>query len=446
MMTPSWIIEKKRDGKELSPREIQAFVRGVTDGTFADYQATAFLMAVFFRGMTLQETCSLTEAMLASGERYDFSHLDRPCVDKHSTGGVGDKVSLILAPLAAACGLKVPMMSGRGLGFSGGTLDKLESIPGFNTHVSKSRFTELLETVGCAMIGQSETIAPADKKLYALRDVTGTVECIPLIVASILSKKLAEGAQALVLDVKVGSGAFMKTRDQARRLAKTLTLVGKKMGLPCRALITNMNQPLGYAVGNALEVKECIEILKNTKETKKSSAQDLPSADLKELSIQLCAHMLELSDVVSTLSEGRKLAHAKLAEGSAWQIFEKLVSAQGGDLDKVATSPFLAFRAPMQTTWIAKKSGYIAKIETANIGRILVEMGGGRKKTTDPVDLAVGMVFHKKTGARVKAGETIVTVHHQKNCEIKTLEAQFQNSIEITSARKPVPKLIFEQI
>lgn len=438
MTTPNWVIQKKRDGKELTSDEIKSFIHGVSDGSFADYQISAFLMAVYFQGMTLQETCSLTEAMLASGERYDLSKIRGPLVDKHSTGGVGDKVSLILAPLAAACGLKVPMMSGRGLGFSGGTLDKLESIPGFKTQMDRPRFEKLLETLGCAMIGQSASMVPADKKLYALRDVTGTVECIPLIVASILSKKLAEGTRYLILDVKVGSGAFMKTREQARKLAKTLILVAGKMGLPCRALITNMNQPLGYAAGNALEVKECIEILKDTK------ALSLSSADLKELTVQLCAHMLEMSGMVRKLSEGRKLAHSRLADGSAWKIFEKLTLAQGGDLNAISNPPFLAYTAPVQTQWTARRSGFIAKMNTENLGRILVELGGGRKKASDQVDPAVGLIFHKKLGARVKAGDAIVTVHSQKTTELAALEELFQQSIEITSVRKAVPELIFE--
>lgn len=440
MTTPNWLIEKKRDGKELTPEEIRDFVQGVTDGSFADYQITAFLMAVYFQGMTPQETCSLTQEMLASGERYELTRFQAPLADKHSTGGVGDKVSLILAPLAAACGLKVPMMSGRGLGFSGGTLDKLEAIPGFNVRMDLPQFEHILDSVGCAMIGQSATIVPADKKLYALRDVTGTVECIPLIVASILSKKLAEGTQSLILDVKVGSGAFMKTREQARKLAKALIQVARKMGLPCRALITNMNQPLGYAVGNALEVKECIEILKNTKPT------DLSSADLKELTVQLCAHMLELSGLVRKVSDGRKLAHSKLADGSAWRVFEKLVTSQGGDLNSISTAPFLAFHAPVQTQWLAQKSGFIAKMNTENLGKILVELGGGRKKASDIVDPSVGMIFHKKLGSKVKIGDPLVTVHSQKATPLSELETLFQESIEITSVRKPVPELIFEQI
>ncbi len=436
--TPSWIIQKKRDGKELKREEIREFIQGISSGAVMDYQASAFLMAVYFRGMTLDETVALTEVMLESGERYDLSKISGPKVDKHSTGGVGDKVSLILAPLAVACGLKVPMMSGRGLGHSGGTLDKLESIAGFNVNLSKERFEEVLAGVGCAMTGQTDQIAPADKKLYALRDVTATVECIPLITASILSKKLAEGATALVLDVKVGSGAFMKTRSQAQKLAKTLIRVAKKMNLPCRAILTSMNQPLGYAVGNSIEVKECIEILKNEKNS------DFCSADLKELTIHLCAHMLDIGGISRNLADGRKLAHSRLADGSAWKIFQNLVQAQGGDVAKIS-NPNKFETAPRCITWKSKKRGFIGKMNTEELGRILVELGGGRRKTSDLIDPSVGMIFHKKLGNKVQMGDPLVTIYANANCDLNPIEAQFHQSVEITTARKPVPKLIFEQ-
>jgi pyrimidine-nucleoside phosphorylase len=439
MMTPSWIIQKKRDGKELKNEEIRFFIQGLSSGEIADYQATAFLMAVYFRGMTLNETVALTEAMLKSGDHYDLSKIPGTKVDKHSTGGVGDKVSLILAPLAAACGLKVPMMAGRGLGFSGGTLDKLEAISGFNVNLDQARFFDVLSEVGCSIIGQTAKIAPADKKLYALRDVTGTVECIPLIVASILSKKLAEGADALVLDVKVGSGAFMKSKSQAQKLAKALVQVAKKMKLPCRAVLTNMNQPLGYAVGNAIEVQECIEILKNEK------TNELSSADLKELTIQLCAHMLQLGGVSKNLNEGRKLAHSRLADGSAWEVFQNLVRAQGGDVSQINAPTGLSSQLP-RITWNAKKKGFIHKINTENIGRILIELGGGRKKASDSIDPSVGMIFHKKLGSKVQMNEPLVTLYSQKNIDLTHLESLFHQSIEISSTRKSVPKLIFEII
>ena len=437
-MNPVWIIEKKRDGEELTDQEIREFVHGVLNGSTTDYQATAFLMAVYFKGMSLQETVALTKAMLESGERYDLSHIPGAKVDKHSTGGVGDKVSLILAPLAAACGLKVPMMSGRGLGHSGGTLDKLESIKGFNVNLAHDRFEQVLKEVGVAMIGQTQSIAPIDKKLYALRDVTGTVECIPLIVASILSKKLAEGSEALVLDVKTGSGAFMKTREQSRKLAKALNQVAKKMGLPCRALVTDMNQPLGYAVGNALEMIESIQILKNEK------AGEFSSADLKELTIQLCAHMLELGKVSRTVSQGRALATKKLNDGSAWKVFQHMVKAQGGDLEQVLNTnkfPKAAQTFPIK----AHKKGYISRMETEVLGKALVELGGGRKKASDTIDPSVGMLFHKKLGARVQPGDTLVTVHASENTDVRAIEMHIGSAIEISGVRKPVPKLVFEQ-
>ncbi len=445
MPTPAQLIQKKRDGGELSEQEIAGFIRGVVSGEVADYQATALLMAVFFQGMSLNETVALTRAMVESGERYDLGSVKGAKVDKHSTGGVGDKVSLILAPLAAACGLKVPMMSGRGLGHSGGTLDKLESITGFRVGLSRDEFVQTLERVGCAMIGQSASIAPADKKLYALRDVTGTVECIPLIVASILSKKIAEGADALVLDVKVGSGAFMKSKDQARKLAKTLAQVGKKLGLPVRAVLTDMSQPLGYAVGNAIEVRESIEILRNGRNGRGGSeaTAELASADLKELTVQLCAQMLEVGGVVRNLAEGRKLAHARLADGSAWKVFQALVRAQGGSLEQIQDLSKLP-QAPRKVVWKAKKRGFLAKMNTEEIGRILVELGGGRKKASDAVDPGVGMVFHRKLGSRVQPGDPIVSVFARESDSalLPQLQARFEAAVEITAQRKPVPKLI----
>jgi pyrimidine-nucleoside phosphorylase len=446
-LSPAWIIQKKRDDEELSDTEIRGFIRGLATGEVADYQATAFLMATFFRGMTPAETVSLTRAMLESGERYDLSAVKGCKVDKHSTGGVGDKVSLILAPLAAACGLKVPMMAGRGLGHSGGTLDKLEAIRGFDVRVPYPRFVEALQKTGCAIIGQSEKIAPADKKLYALRDVTATVECVPLIVASILSKKLAEGTDALVLDVKVGNGAFMKSREQARKLAKALVTVARKLGLPCRAMLTNMDQPLGYAVGNALEVAECIAILRGDKP---EASCEATSSDLKELTIQLCAQMLVLGKACKGLPEARKLAHARLSDGSAWKVFEQMVKAQGGDLSQIQ-DPSRLPQAAAQVEWTVRKRGYLSRIDTEVVGRILIELGGGRKKASDTVDPAVGFVFQRKLGSRVSSGDPLVTVHlparvAQDRALLADLEARFQDAIEITGTRKPVPKLVLEII
>jgi pyrimidine-nucleoside phosphorylase len=438
MINPAWIIQKKRDGKALSREELKEFIMGVISGEVADYQATAFLMAVFFQGMNLEETVALTEVMLNSGDRYDLSHLPGAKVDKHSTGGVGDKTSLLLAPLAAACGLKVPMMAGRGLGHTGGTLDKLEAVTGFNVLLSKEQYEANIIKIGCALIGQSSRIAPADKKLYALRDVTATVECIPLIVASILSKKISEGSEALVFDVKVGSGAFMKTKDKAKRLAKTLIQVSKKMGVPARAMLTDMNQPLGYAAGNAIEVKECISLLKGEKEA------DHCSSDLKELTIQLCAHMLDIGHVTKNLAEGRKLARSKLADGSAWRVFEKMIEAQGGAVDLIRNPEKLA-QSPRHIVFKAKKRGYVGKMHTELLGRLLVEMGGGRKKITDSIDPGVGMIFHKKLGAKVMPGEPLITVHAPEKSDAAHIETCLSDAVEITGTRSIVPKLVLEE-
>jgi pyrimidine-nucleoside phosphorylase len=439
MMTPSWIIQKKRDGKELQSDEIHYFIRGLSSGEVADYQATAFLMAVYFRGMSLAETVWLTEAMIESGEKYDLSHIPGVKVDKHSTGGIGDKVSIILAPLAAACGLRVPMMAGRGLGHTGGTLDKLEAISGFNVNLDRRQFEAVIDKVGCAIVGQTAQIAPADKKLYALRDVTGTVECIPLIVASILSKKISEGTNGLVMDVKIGSGAFMKTRSQAQRLGKGLIQVAKKLNLPCRAILTSMSQPLGYSVGNAIEIQECIEILKNEK------TNEFSSADLKELTIHLCAQMLNLGRVSRNLSEGRKLAHSKLADGSAWRVFEKLVEAQGGDVSQLS-SPKRLPNTPRVIHWKSKRRGFVTRMNAENMGRIVLELGGGRKKASDTIDPRVGIIFHKKLGNKVQLDEPLVSIHSPENFDLSHLENLFHQSIEIRSERKAVPKLIFEQL
>lgn len=452
-LTPALTIQRKRDGKELTAKQIKDFIQGIATGDVTDYQATAFLMATFFKGMTLDETVALTEAMLASGERYDLSLIPGMKVDKHSTGGVGDKVSLLLAPLAAACGLKVPMMAGRGLGHTGGTLDKLEAIPGYQVKLSRTVFEKTLSDFGCAIIGQSDTMVPADKKLYALRDVTATVECIPLIVSSILSKKLAEGATGIIHDIKVGNGAFMKTRDQARRLAKIMIQVGDKMGLKSRALLTDMSQPLGCTAGNAIEVAECIAVLRGSKKYLDhylhctDSTSESCTTELKELTIQLCAHMLDIGGIVKSIAEGRKLAHAKLADGSAWKKFEELVVAQGGSLESIR-HPEKLVKASHKIVWTAKKRGFLSKINTETVGRILVELGGGRNKATDTVDAGVGMKFHKKLGSSLKAGDPLVTVWANPKSEniLHALENRFQDAIEISAIRKTVPRLVLEVV
>lgn len=438
---PVSLIEKKRDGLELTAREIHELITGISDGSIEDYQATAFLMATYFQGMTPAETAALTQSMLNSGERIELSGISGPKVDKHSTGGVGDKVSLILAPLAAACGLIVPMMAGRGLGHSGGTLDKLESIQGFRVNLDKQEYLKVLKKVGCAIIGQTESIAPADKKLYALRDVTGTVPCVPLICGSILSKKLAEGTEALLLDVKVGSGAFMKSLSDAKFLAKSLIAIAKKMKLPARALITDMNQPLGYAAGNSLEVIECIEVLRG----QKPALPDLSLTDLKEITLTQCAHMLVLGKKAKSLREARVLAQAKLQDGSAWEKFKSMVQEQGGNLNWIENTNLFP-RAPIQVQWKTKKTGFLKAMNTETIGKILVELGGGRKKSADAIHPSVGFWFHSKLGAHLKPGTPIVTVFAHEEKPLKNLEEVFKGALEISQSRPRLPPLIHSQI
>ncbi|MCM0605363.1 MAG: thymidine phosphorylase [Xanthomonadaceae bacterium] len=439
-ITPAFVIEKKRNGDVLSDSEIQGFIQGITSGEIPDYQATALLMAIFFKGMTLDETVSLTRAMLESGDRFDLSGIPGVKIDKHSTGGVGDKVSLILAPLAVACGLKVPMMAGRGLGHSGGTIDKLEAIPGFNTALSPEEFKRILKDVGTAIIGQTSKIAPADKKLYALRDVTATVPCVPLIVGSILSKKLAEGTEGLILDVKVGNGAFMQNLGAARKLAKTLVQVAKKLGLNCRAALTQMDQPLGCAVGNTLEVIESIAVLRNEKPF------DSSCIDLKELTIHLCAQMLEMGRIVKKHQDGRKLALAKLQDGSAWEVFRQMVKAQGGLVSSIDDPSQLPISKRI-VEWKSSKKGYIKSINTKAIGELLIEMGGGRKVTSQKIDFGTGFVFKKKVGSSVSPKETLVITYLPENIsdgKVKELEAQFFRSIVISAGRHAAPKLILD--
>jgi pyrimidine-nucleoside phosphorylase len=402
------LIRKKRDGGSLSAAEIGYLVEGCTDGSIPDYQMSAWLMAVVLRGMTREETASLTDAMLHSGEVLDLSFLPAKKVDKHSTGGVGDKTSLVLAPLVAAGGLYVPMISGRGLGHTGGTLDKLESIPGFRVGLSTAEFSRVLKACGCSMIGQTEKIAPADRKLYALRDVTGTVESPYLICASIMSKKLAEGTDALVLDVKTGSGAFMKKEEDAVFLAELMVETGERMGKQMVALITDMNQPLGRTVGNALEVQECIEVLHG-------GGPD----DLRELCLELAAWMFYLGAAVKTVAMGKKLAAEVIASGKAFDRFRQMVELQGGDvstIDDPTRLPATEHRVDVSSP----QNGYVTAIACEQVGTACVILGGGRERKEDSVDPAVGIVVHKKIGDRVSAGEALCTIH----CHSDTLAAR----------------------
>ena len=437
MSSISEIIIKKRDGHALSAEEINFFIQGLQDDSVADYQASAFLMAAYFQGMNLNETVALTQAMVNSGEQYDLSDIPGSKVDKHSTGGVGDKVSLVLAPLAAACGLKVPMMSGRGLGHTGGTLDKLEAISGFQVQLSRSRFEKILRQVGVVMIGQSQSMTPADKKLYALRDVTGTVESAPLIAASILSKKIAEGSRALILDIKAGNGAFMKNTSSAKQLARLIMQVAKKMKLPMRAVVSNMDQPLGYTVGHSLEVIEAIELLSG----KRYLNSEAHSGDLKEVTIHLCAHMLVLGKLYRNMKEARKIAIQKLQDGSAYQVFQQMVTAQGGQVEQVQNPNLLPLSSHIQS-WKAKKSGFLVGMDTQHIGHLLIEMGGGRKQVSDNIDPGVGLVLHKKLGSKINTGETLATAYLPSKKGSSSLENLFHQSIHIRRGRKNRPTLV----
>lgn len=392
------VIMKKRDGEALSQAEIAFFIDGVTRGSIPDYQVSAWLMAVLLRGMSPQETVWLTDAMVHSGVTVDLSAIPGVKVDKHSTGGVGDKTSLILAPVAAACGVPVPMMSGRGLGHTGGTLDKLEAIPGFRVNLSIEEMIAALKRTGVAMLGQTAQIAPADKKLYAMRDVTGTVESIPLISASIMSKKIAEGIDALVLDVKTGCGAFMKSPDASRRLAESLVSIGNAAGVRTEAIITAMNAPLGRAVGNALEVIECIEVLKGG-----------GPADLIEVSVALTARMLVLGRVSASLPEAETRVRAAIASGAGLDRLRRIIENQGGN-PRVVDDVSLLPSAPDQHVVRAPRTGYVTGVDAGLVGRASVLLGAGRDRVDDPVDPAVGILVDAKPGSAVRAGDPVLTL------------------------------------
>ena len=416
------VIRKKRDGMELSRGEIEGLVAGYTAGEIPDYQVSAWLMAVVLRGMTRPETAALTDAMLRSGEVLDLSSLPAKKVDKHSTGGVGDKTSLVLAPLAAAAGLSVPMISGRGLGHTGGTLDKLEAIPGFNVNLAVADFRRVLATCGCAMIGQTAEIAPADRKLYALRDVTGTVESPYLICASIMSKKLAEGIDALVLDVKTGSGAFMKREEDAVFLAELMVETGERMGKKVVALITDMDQPLGNMIGNALEVVECVETLRGG-----------GPADLRELCLELAGWMLHLGGISKTVADGKEQSAKLIASGAALERFRQMVELQGGDARVVDDAKKLP-QARHTLEVKSAKSGYIASMQCEQIGTACVILGGGRERKEDSVDPAVGIVLHKKVGDRVAAGEPLVTIYYNDDTRAANARQRVEASCEVADA------------
>jgi pyrimidine-nucleoside phosphorylase len=416
------LIRKKRDGGALTAAEIGYLVEGCTQGSIPDYQMAAWLMAVVLRGMTREETAALTHAMLNSGEVLDLGFLPAKKVDKHSTGGVGDKTSLVLAPLVAAGGLYVPMISGRGLGHTGGTLDKLESIPGFRVGLAVPEFHRVLKACGCCMIGQTERIAPADRKLYALRDVTGTVESPYLICASVMSKKLAEGTDALVLDVKTGSGAFMKKEEDAVFLAELMVETGERMGKQMVALITDMNQPLGRMVGNALEVQECIEVLHGG-----------GPADLRDLCLDLAAWMFYLGGASKTISQGKQLSENVIASGKAFERFRRMVELQGGDIS-VIDNPTRLPGTDHRVEVPSPKVGFVTAIACEQVGTACVILGGGRERKEDSVDPAVGIVVHKKLGDKVSAGESLCSIHCHSDAQAAPVITLLQESYQIAAA------------
>ncbi len=428
------LILRKRGGEELGVEEMQFLVNGYTSGEIPDYQMSAFLMATYFSGMTDREMSALTEAMIASGQTVSLSDIPGLKVDKHSTGGVGDKTSLICAPIAAAAGVVVPMISGRGLGHTGGTLDKLESIPGFRTDLTVEAFRAQLAEHGLCFIGQSDEVAPADKRLYALRDVTGTVESIPLIASSIMSKKMAEGIDALVLDVKVGHGAFMKKQVDARRLAQAMVGIGRRLDKRVQALITDMNQPLGYAVGNALEVMEVSQTL-----------QKAGPADLTRLSLELAARMIYLGKQAASLEEARKVAEDRLMDGSAYKKFKAVVQAQGGNpqaLDKFELLP----NATGMREILSPRAGYVSAIMAEDIGRASSMMGAGRGRKEDAIDPAVGAILEVKVGEKVDAGSVLCRLYYTGEENLDEAADLVEDAFRISGARPEVRELILEVV
>jgi len=437
-MRPQDIIRKKRDGAELSAEEIAYFVDGVTHNEVADYQVSALLMAIFLNGMTDAEQAALTEAMLHSGEILDFSDIPKPKADKHSTGGVGDKTSLLIAPFAAAAGICVPMISGRGLGHTGGTLDKLESIPGYRVDLSLKEFRAVLDVSGFAMNGQTAEIAPADKKLYALRDATATVEAIPLIVASIISKKGAAGLDAMVIDVKTGSGAFMSEPARAKQLARALVRTGNSLGVQSQALITDMNQPLGSAVGNSVEVRECIELMRN--EVSEAARPVL------ELSIELAARMVVLAKLEESIDAARRRVRDLHESGAALETFRRNVEAQGGD-PRVCDDPAGILPLTDQSFKVeSPRSGFLVKVDTQEVGNAMAEAGGGRVRIEDKIDPAVGFFSEAKIGDEIRAGDSIGVVFCEDAKRGQRAAARVQAAYEIGEAAPELPELIKEVI
>ncbi|PJK17807.1 pyrimidine-nucleoside phosphorylase [Chryseomicrobium excrementi] len=427
------IIEKKRDGHELTEQEIRFFVEGYTNGSIPDYQVSSLMMAIYFQDMTDQERAALTMAMVESGDQIDLSAIEGIKVDKHSTGGVGDTTTLVLGPLVAAVGVPVAKMSGRGLGHTGGTIDKLEAIEGFHVELSSEQFTKQVNELKLAVIGQSGNLTPADKKLYALRDVTATVSSIPLIASSIMSKKIAAGADAIVLDVKTGEGAFMKTLEDSEALATAMVRIGNNVGRNTMAIISDMSQPLGNAIGNALEVKEAIDTL----------AGKGPE-DLTELCLVLGSQMVVVGEKADTLEEARKMLEAVIADGSALQIFKDFIEWQGGN-PAVVDNPELLPQAAHQIAIEAQTSGYITYMEADEIGTAAMILGAGRATKESEIDLAVGIVLHKKVGDRVEAGEALATFYANSE-DIADAKEKFLSNITISEQAAEAPPLVYKII
>ena len=435
-MLPQEIIRKKRDGFPLSDSDIQYYIEGIANGSVSESHIAAFCMAVIFKGMSVEETFFLTDQMVKSGDQLNWNDLNGPVVDKHSTGGVGDKVSLMLAPIVAACGIYNPMISGRGLGHTGGTLDKLESIPGYNTTPDNSLFHSVVKNVGCAIIGQTTNLAPADKVIYGVRDVTATVESIPLITASILSKKIAAGLDGLVMDIKMGNGAFAESLDFAKDLGNSIIQVAKQLGMETSALITDMNQPLGDSIGNALEIKEVIDYLKCEKQESR----------LNEVVLALAAEMQVAAGLVDSTELGHQKAKTVLASGKAAETFEKMVSELGGPKNLLDHKNLYLKPCPIVKPIPSPASGFISQIDTRTVGLAVVELGGGRKKASDVIDHSVGLTDVLGLGEKVEAGQALAYVHAQNEDQVNLAIQTIQNSYTITEGKLETRDVILEYL
>ena len=438
LMNPQDLIRKKRDGARFSSEEINAFITGVCDGSWADYQITALVMAMFIHGLNSAEQNALVKTMLESGETLDFSDIDAPVADKHSTGGVGDKTSLIIAPLAASCGVAVPMISGRGLGHTGGTLDKLESIEGYNVRLTKSQIKQTIKKCGFALAGQTSKIVPADRKLYALRDAAAMVESVPLIVASIMSKKLAEGLDALVLDVKTGTGAFMENLWDAQELAKALVKTGNDFGVSTEALITDMNQPLGKYVGNALEIYECVKIMRGEIDEAMQPTLDL--------SIELTARMLVLTGIAKNIEDASAICLDKIWSGAALEKFKQNIELQKGNPNICDKPELLLEKKILQIPVYSAENGFVTEIDTKAIGGAIAAIGGGRMQVKDTIDYAVGFACEKKLGDAVKNGEVLGVLYCRNKDQAEKIFKKITDAYKITNVQIEVGKLIVQII